>query len=80
MDLWFLFIGFFGAPLVLTFVDENRNAVIEALSCLAYVYGSYVEFIHIFGDPSWYGIDEAEVESRRRWTSNTRSQVSKSFK
>ena len=32
------------------FVDENRNAVIEALSCLAYVYGSYVEFIHIFGD------------------------------
>lgn len=30
-------------------------------------------------DPSWYGIDEAEVESRRRWASSARSQVSKSF-
>ncbi|KAG5001988.1 hypothetical protein AAZX31_08G305400 [Glycine max] len=26
-------------------------------------------------DPSWYGIDEAEVESRRRWASSARSQV-----
>ncbi|KAF7831296.1 syntaxin-61 [Senna tora] len=26
-------------------------------------------------DPSWYGIDEKELESRRRWTSNARTQV-----
>lgn len=26
-------------------------------------------------DPSWYGIDEIELESRRTWTSNARSQV-----
>jgi syntaxin 6 len=26
-------------------------------------------------DPSWYGIDEAELEKRRRWTSNARTQV-----
>ncbi|KAJ1407900.1 Target SNARE coiled-coil-like proteiny domain [Sesbania bispinosa] len=28
-------------------------------------------------DPSWYGIDEAELESRRRWTSSARTQVGK---
>jgi len=28
-------------------------------------------------EPSWYGIDEIELESRRKWTSNARSQVSK---
>ncbi|TKY57299.1 Syntaxin-61 protein [Spatholobus suberectus] len=27
-------------------------------------------------DPSWYGIDEVEVENRRRWTSDARTQVS----
>ncbi|KAJ6416657.1 hypothetical protein OIU84_002512 [Salix udensis] len=27
------------------------------------------------GDPSWYGIDEAELEKRRRWTSTARTQV-----
>lgn len=27
-------------------------------------------------DPSWYGIDEAELDKRRRWTTNTRMQVS----
>jgi hypothetical protein len=27
-------------------------------------------------DPSWYGIDELEIENRRRWTSNARTQVS----
>ena len=27
-------------------------------------------------DPSWYGIDEVELESRRRWTSSARTQVS----
>ncbi|KAI5671060.1 hypothetical protein M9H77_11424 [Catharanthus roseus] len=26
-------------------------------------------------DPSWYGINEAELEKRRRWTSNARAQV-----
>ncbi|KAK7305119.1 hypothetical protein VNO77_43019 [Canavalia gladiata] len=26
-------------------------------------------------DPSWYGIDEAELESRRKWTSTGRTQV-----
>ncbi|KAI9385371.1 hypothetical protein POPTR_011G059700v4 [Populus trichocarpa] len=26
-------------------------------------------------DPSWYGIDEAELEKRRRWTSTARNQV-----
>ncbi|TKY46891.1 Syntaxin-61 protein [Spatholobus suberectus] len=26
-------------------------------------------------DPSWYGIDEVELESRRRWTSSARTQV-----
>lgn len=26
-------------------------------------------------DPSWYGINESELEKRRRWTSNARSQV-----
>ncbi|KAK8608048.1 hypothetical protein V6N13_023484 [Hibiscus sabdariffa] len=26
-------------------------------------------------DPSWYGIDEMELESRRRWTGNARTQV-----
>ncbi|KAK7287528.1 hypothetical protein RIF29_00809 [Crotalaria pallida] len=26
-------------------------------------------------DPSWYGIDEGELESRRRWTSSARTQV-----
>lgn len=26
-------------------------------------------------DPSWYGIDESELEKRRRWTSNARTQV-----
>ncbi|GAU40032.1 hypothetical protein TSUD_258250 [Trifolium subterraneum] len=26
-------------------------------------------------DPSWYGIDEVEIENRRRWTSNARTQV-----
>ncbi|XP_039020667.1 syntaxin-61-like [Hibiscus syriacus] len=26
-------------------------------------------------DPSWYGIDEVELESRRRWTANARIQV-----
>ncbi|KAJ7960777.1 syntaxin-61-like [Quillaja saponaria] len=26
-------------------------------------------------DPAWYGIDEVELESRRRWTSSARSQV-----
>ncbi|KAI5660840.1 hypothetical protein M9H77_20163 [Catharanthus roseus] len=26
-------------------------------------------------DPSWYGINEAELERRRRWTSNARNQV-----
>lgn len=26
-------------------------------------------------DPSWYGIDEAELEKRRRWTSTARTQV-----
>ncbi|KAL5125840.1 Syntaxin-61 [Glycine soja] len=28
-------------------------------------------------DPSWYGIDEVEVENRRKWTSDARTQVSK---
>lgn len=27
-------------------------------------------------DPSWYGIDEVELEKRRRWTSTARTQVS----
>lgn len=27
-------------------------------------------------DPSWYGIDEVELEKRRRWTSTARAQVS----
>jgi len=27
-------------------------------------------------DPSLYGIDEVELENRRRWTSEARSQVS----
>lgn len=27
-------------------------------------------------DPAWYGIDEVELEKRRRWTSNARTQVS----
>ncbi|KAG7953484.1 hypothetical protein I3843_12G111700 [Carya illinoinensis] len=27
-------------------------------------------------DPSWYGIDEVELEKRRRWTSTVRTQVS----
>ncbi|RDY08968.1 Syntaxin-61, partial [Mucuna pruriens] len=27
-------------------------------------------------DPSWYGIDEVELENRRRWTSDARTQVS----
>ena len=26
-------------------------------------------------DPAWYGIDEVEVEKRRRWTSTARTQV-----
>ncbi|MED6209125.1 Syntaxin-61 [Stylosanthes scabra] len=26
-------------------------------------------------DPSWYGIDEVEIENRRRWTSGARTQV-----
>ncbi|KAI3940120.1 hypothetical protein MKX01_006958, partial [Papaver californicum] len=26
-------------------------------------------------DPSWYGIDEVELEKRRRWTSTARTQV-----
>ncbi|KAJ1389562.1 Target SNARE coiled-coil-like proteiny domain [Sesbania bispinosa] len=26
-------------------------------------------------EPSWYGIDEVEVENRRRWTSSARTQV-----
>ncbi|KAK7387091.1 hypothetical protein VNO78_27593 [Psophocarpus tetragonolobus] len=26
-------------------------------------------------DPSWYGIDEVEIENRRKWTSSARSQV-----
>ncbi|CAL5348102.1 unnamed protein product [Camellia sinensis] len=26
-------------------------------------------------DPSWYGIDEAELDKRRRWTSTARTQV-----
>lgn len=26
-------------------------------------------------DPSWYGIDQAELDKRRRWTSTARSQV-----
>lgn len=26
-------------------------------------------------DPAWYGINEAELESRRRWTSSARTQV-----
>lgn len=26
-------------------------------------------------DPSWYGIDEVELEKRRRWTSTARIQV-----
>ncbi|KAK8681030.1 hypothetical protein V6N13_053437 [Hibiscus sabdariffa] len=26
-------------------------------------------------DPSWYGIDEVELENRRRWTTNARIQV-----
>ncbi|XP_061339530.1 syntaxin-61-like isoform X2 [Gastrolobium bilobum] len=26
-------------------------------------------------DPSWYGIDEMELESRRKWTSSARTQV-----
>ncbi|KAL5705085.1 Syntaxin-61 [Ranunculus cassubicifolius] len=26
-------------------------------------------------DPAWYGIDQAELEKRRRWTSSARSQV-----
>ncbi|KAL0381355.1 UNVERIFIED_CONTAM: syntaxin [Sesamum angustifolium] len=26
-------------------------------------------------DPSWYGIDEVELDKRRRWTSNARTQV-----
>ncbi|KAE8697846.1 Syntaxin-61 [Hibiscus syriacus] len=26
-------------------------------------------------DPSWYGIDEVELESRRKWTTNARIQV-----
>eukprot|EP00262_Sarcandra_glabra_P008870 TRINITY_DN227_c0_g2_i1.p1 TRINITY_DN227_c0_g2~~TRINITY_DN227_c0_g2_i1.p1 ORF type:complete len:250 (-),score=47.61 TRINITY_DN227_c0_g2_i1:314-1063(-) len=26
-------------------------------------------------DPAWYGIDEAELEKRRRWTSTARNQV-----
>lgn len=27
-------------------------------------------------DPSWYGIDEVEIETRKRWTNDARSQVS----
>ncbi|KAG9446621.1 hypothetical protein H6P81_012749 [Aristolochia fimbriata] len=27
-------------------------------------------------DPSWYGIDEVELDKRRRWTSNARNQIS----
>jgi len=30
-------------------------------------------------DPSWYGIDEVELESRMTWTSSSRSQVSKMY-
>lgn len=26
-------------------------------------------------DPTWYGIDEVELEKRRRWTSTARTQV-----
>ncbi|EYU30372.1 hypothetical protein ABFS83_12G048300 [Erythranthe nasuta] len=26
-------------------------------------------------DPAWYGIDQAELDKRRRWTSNARTQV-----
>lgn len=26
-------------------------------------------------DPAWYGIDEAELERRKKWTSNARNQV-----
>ena len=26
-------------------------------------------------DPSWYGIDEVELDKRRRWTSTARTQV-----
>lgn len=26
-------------------------------------------------DPTWYGIDEVELEKRRRWTSTARAQV-----
>ncbi|CAL0307400.1 unnamed protein product [Lupinus luteus] len=26
-------------------------------------------------DPSWYGIDEVEIENRKRWTSSARAQV-----
>lgn len=28
-------------------------------------------------DPSWYGIDETEIENRRRWTGGARTQVHK---
>lgn len=27
-------------------------------------------------DPSWYGIDEVEIETRKRWTNDARTQVS----
>lgn len=26
-------------------------------------------------DPSWYGINDIELDKRRRWTSNARAQV-----
>ena len=26
-------------------------------------------------DPAWYGIDEVEIEKRRRWTGTARTQV-----
>jgi len=30
-------------------------------------------------EPSWYGIDDAEIENRRRWTSSARTQVCKMY-
>ncbi|XXG66244.1 hypothetical protein AAC387_Pa05g3767 [Persea americana] len=31
-------------------------------------------------DPAWYGIDEAELERRKKWTSNARNQVGTMWK
>lgn len=59
--LQFIFISLFQSPKA-CFLDSKVDELDKAINVAA-------------RDPSWYGIDEVELDKRKRWTSTARAQV-----